>query len=585
MGCFESRELKKQKEILTNQNKELQNKIIKMEENIKEMKKEKKKLKNQIEKLSNSFDIINNYNNSLQTDKDNLEKQQSKLLKEHENLKKDNILLVIEVKSLKNKANEIENEKIKLENKNNELVQIDKERSEIEEYKKFLQNEKQKFLSDFYNNDNIEIKNLIKDKIDNILNKKANYLILEIDNIFNEYDLVDKINERMDLDINNAIKDFNEKTRHINIILLGKTGVGKSELINALKGKEVSKTGGFRPVTKENCWYEAKNLRLCDTQGYEISKKNNLDIVLQNIKNIIKKSKENKNPDEFIHCIWYCITGTRFEEDEENAIRSLLDIYEDKSMPIIIVYLRATSEEWVNNMKYGIEASFDKNILFIPILAKEVKSFNGNTQNKFGINELLIQTMHKIRNSIDSMTFVYVLHIIKSKVKENILLSKKPTIKYINLNLLDSIYTYYEEIVGKLTPYKKESIKNSIANLKLFCTGLDLNEKIDTYIKQFKKIINKKNKDKDNSKKIEYLIELDKVENEIKDILQKYIDNLIENYFNLNIFNIYVNKIQNAAESIVTKNLKGLKNIVVEKMQKAIDNNPNFQKLFAPTIK
>jgi len=390
----------------------------------------------------------------------------------------------------------------------------------------------------------------------------------------------------MDLDINNAIKDFNEKTKHINIILIGKTGVGKSELINVLKGKEVSKTGGFRPVTNENSWYEAKNLRLCDTQGYEISKKKNLDIVLKNIKNIIKKSKESKSPDEFIHCIWYCITGTRFEEDEENAIKSLFDIYEDKSMPIIIVYLRATSEEWVNNMKNGIEKTFDRNILFIPVLAKEVKSFNGSTQNKFGINELLIKTMHKIQNSIDSMSFVYVLNIIKSKIKENILLSKQPTIKYINFNLLNSIINYYEDIIGKLTPYKKELIKNNIGNLKLLCISIDLSEAINIYIDEFKKKINKnKIKNNENSKKIEYLLELEKVENEIKDTLQKIIDNIVENSFNLNIFNIYVNKIQKLAESIVTRNIKELKNIVIKKMQKAIENNPNFEKLFDTNIK
>ena len=122
-------------------------------------------------------------------------------------------------------------------------------------------------------------------------------------------------------------------------------------------------------------------------------------------------------------------------------------------MPIIIVYLRATSEDWVNNMKNGIEKTFDRNILFIPVLAKEVKNINGSIQNKFGINELLIKTMHKIQNSIDSMSFVYVLNIIKSKVKENILLSKQPTIKYINFNLLNLIITYYEDIIGKLTPY------------------------------------------------------------------------------------------------------------------------------------
>ena len=101
-------------------------------------------------------------------------------------------------------------------------------------------------------------------------------------------------------------------------------------------------------------------------------KKNNLDIALGNIKKLIEDAKNNKNPDEFIHCIWYCITGTRFEPDEELAVRKLLESYPDKCMPLIIVYLRAISKQWVNNMKNGIESTFNRNIEFIPVLAKDV---------------------------------------------------------------------------------------------------------------------------------------------------------------------------------------------------------------------
>ena len=117
----------------------------------------------------------------------------------------------------------------------------------------------------------------------------------------------------------------------------------------------MAKTGGFHPVTKKEEFYESKPFRLYDTQGYEISKKNDLKATVRKISNLIESKNKENNPDKFIHCIWYCVSGTRFEKDEENVINKLLDMYPDKNMPIIIIYLRALVTEWVNNIKKGIK--------------------------------------------------------------------------------------------------------------------------------------------------------------------------------------------------------------------------------------
>ena len=46
-----------------------------------------------------------------------------------------------------------------------------------------------------------------------------------------------------------------------------------------------------------------------------------------------------KSKDEFIHCVWYCYSSTRYEDYEIEAINSVLSEYEYDFLPIIIVYL------------------------------------------------------------------------------------------------------------------------------------------------------------------------------------------------------------------------------------------------------
>jgi hypothetical protein len=66
--------------------------------------------------------------------------------------------------------------------------------------------------------------------------------------------------------------------------------------------------------------------------------------------------KVNKgNQDNFILCIWYCITGTRFEDVEEETLKTLSEIYDDAKLPIIIVYTQAVIPGYYNGIKREIE--------------------------------------------------------------------------------------------------------------------------------------------------------------------------------------------------------------------------------------
>ena len=119
-----------------------------------------------------------------------------------------------------------------------------------------------------------------------------------------------------------------------NLAIFGKTGVGKSTLINAIFGEEVARTGIGEPVTRGSHLYLDKvgHLGIVDTQGLEVGR-DSKEILSELSKAMTTMRRLPLS--EQLHVAWYCVRGMdrRFEDAEADFIRRL----DELGLPVLVV--------------------------------------------------------------------------------------------------------------------------------------------------------------------------------------------------------------------------------------------------------
>ena len=123
-----------------------------------------------------------------------------------------------------------------------------------------------------------------------------------------------------------------------NLAIFGKTGVGKSTLVNAIFGANLAETGIGEPVTQDEHLYrtEAGSLGILDTRGLEIG--TDTEKIIDSLREYVS-SMRRRPITEQVHLAWYCVRAgdSRFEQPEAEFVRALAGL----GIPVLLVVTQA----------------------------------------------------------------------------------------------------------------------------------------------------------------------------------------------------------------------------------------------------
>ncbi len=198
--------------------------------------------------------------------------------------------------------------------------------------------------------------------------------------------------ERIAQDAIEAIAERIQNLNTLNIIVAGKTGVGKSTLINAVFKEKLAETGMGKPVTDHMRRITKKGIPLAiyDTRGFELGKEVQTQ-VKQEVVETITQGLISKDVNKAIHCIWYCINtaSNRIEPEEIEWIREFSKENQLTQVPVIIVLTQSFSKKKAEELRRML---LDENldvVQIVPVLAEDYEIDEDISIKSYGLGMLI----------------------------------------------------------------------------------------------------------------------------------------------------------------------------------------------------
>jgi len=239
----------------------------------------------------------------------------------------------------------------------------------------------------------------------------------------------DSIDDTSTFDFSNIAEDAVDKFRkdmgNINILVAGKTGVGKSTLINAIFHDNLAETGIGKPITQNIHEYtkEGSPVSIIDTKGLELK---DYQLIIDYLKTFIKERKNRENINDKLHVAWICISesSSRIEEAEVELINMLTEF----NIPVIVVITKALVD---NGLKESIEQTCPNTKCVIRVQATSILLSGGYEIKPKNLELLVKETNDVIPEGIKN-AFI-------ASQKVNVDLKEKKALYIIELYRTDAI--------------------------------------------------------------------------------------------------------------------------------------------------
>lgn len=207
---------------------------------------------------------------------------------------------------------------------------------------------------------------------------------------------------------NKIEKELNNMDK-VNILIVGKTGAGKSTLINSVFRAEMAETGTGRPVTQhlKKISKEGIPVNLYDTKGLELSETVQDEIKKEILDEIDKCNDlciKNDNKSELIHACWYCIDGS-VRRCEETDIEWINDIAE--KVPVIVVVTKGFPKKDAREFRKKIENLNLNCRAIVPVLAEKYEDRDEEDEDdevviipSYGLDKLVDVTLEVLPEGV-----------------------------------------------------------------------------------------------------------------------------------------------------------------------------------------
>jgi len=175
----------------------------------------------------------------------------------------------------------------------------------------------------------------------------------------------------------------------VNVLIAGRTGVGKSTLINSVFQGQLATTGQGKPVTQNTREITKGDIPLSifDTRGLEMA---DFDATMRALRTFISDRSKESDARKHIHVGWVCIAEDlrRVERAEEELTKMLAEF-----MPVIVVITKARADQ---NFRATVQSLLHhaRNVVRVRAIREELD--DGHAIPQMGLQELIDLTMEVV---------------------------------------------------------------------------------------------------------------------------------------------------------------------------------------------